>query len=383
MFYLGTKNNSGTKFPLQKTKNKTMNTQTDPGCGLKAAKWNALVDDIVIPMPGRVVPARVIREQAGIGEDISLVRDHDSPDDEVINDNAEVDIGLGNVFYSERRCDLQERVGKACPAPAKLAFTVNDQPETVIRAEQTTEYLKDLFALGCETELFRDYSSPPEQPLLPLEKVNFVDGPVLIARKAHLLEIIVNKKRFSSIDGVKPKMSGREIASLVSTTPDQTDVYKITGGRQQVPLGTVIDITDCEEFEVIRRNVSGGFNAARVTSDLAKFQAGGGKITLLSNPRAVIYHDVPAHGGAGQSDVLVLVPTGYPGVHLDGAYLPAGSPYLATALGQLQGSLSAAERSWTLKSYHPHTGGGGPAWDPVKHGIHTYYDELLNWLMKA
>ena len=278
---------------------------------------------------------------------------------------------------------MQERTGKQCTAPVKLAFTVNDKPETVIRPDQTTEFIKDLFGLGEGTELFRDYDSPNDEPLLPGQEVRFGDGPVLIAREARKLEIIVNKKRFGAKEGVKPKMSGREIASLVSPTPDRTDVYKISGGRQQIPLDTVVEVVDCEEFEVIRRDVSGGYNADRVNLDLGKFQAGGGKITLLTSPNAVIYHDVPAHGGTGKSDVLVQIPPGYPGVNMDGAYLPAGSPYLATALGAVQTGLTVGGRSWTLKSYHPHQGGGGPPWNPMTHGIHTYYDELLNWLMKA
>jgi hypothetical protein len=33
-----------------------------------------------------------------------------------------------------------------------------------------------------------------------------------------------------------------------------------------------------------------------------------------------------------------------------------------------------------LASYHPHNGGGGPVWDQVRHGFHTYFDHLLAWL---
>ena len=40
-------------------------------------------------------------------------------------------------------------------------------------------------------------------------------------------------------------------------------------------------------------------------------------------------------------------------------------------------------RNWTRISYHPHTGGGGPAWNKDLHGFHTYIDELLAWLDKA
>jgi hypothetical protein len=36
-------------------------------------------------------------------------------------------------------------------------------------------------------------------------------------------------------------------------------------------------------------------------------------------------------------------------------------------------------RAWQLASYHPHGNGGGPPWDQMTHGFHTYVDHLIAW----
>lgn len=104
------------------------------------------------------------------------------------------------------------------------------------------------------------------------------------------------------------------------------------------------------------------------------------KTKLLENPDAVIYFGVPSTLGVESSDVLVLVPGGYAQAMLDGAYLPQGSPLISVIKGQPQGPLTADGRNWVLISYHPHNGGGASAWDPTRHGFHTYLDEVVSWL---
>jgi hypothetical protein len=41
---------------------------------------------------------------------------------------------------------------------------------------------------------------------------------------------------------------------------------------------------------------------------------------------------------------------------------------------------TADGQRWVVASYHPHAGGGGPPWDPTRHGYHTYIDHLVAWL---
>ena len=118
---------------------------------------------------------------------------------------------------------------------------------------------------------------------------------------------------------------------------------------------------------------------ARVTSELARVNW---KTKLVESPDAVIYYGLPSTLGIATSDALVLIPGGYAQSMIDGAYLPQGSPLVGVVRGQPQPhcAIAADGRTWVLISYHPHNGGGAPAWDPTRHGFHTYLDELVSWL---
>ncbi len=82
------------------------------------------------------------------------------------------------------------------------------------------------------------------------------------------------------------------------------------------------------------------------------------------------------------TDVIVPVPGGYPAGLIDLAGLPVGSPFLPRVKGgqSNQGIIDLGGRRWQLASYHPHNGGGGPPWDQMRHGFHTYLDHLIAWL---
>jgi len=116
---------------------------------------------------------------------------------------------------------------------------------------------------------------------------------------------------------------------------------------------------------------------ARVESELARIRI---PTLLVFNPDAVIYCSLPSTITASPTDVMVLVPAGYPQTMLDLAFLPEGSPLLGVLKGQPQQNVSAGGRTWTQVSYHPHTNGGAPPWDPTRHGFHTYIDEVLSWI---
>src|SRR5258708_6769473 len=98
-------------------------------------KWALSVDDTLIPMPKQKVNAGVIRAQASIANDSVLVRDHNSPNDVIINDKDEVDLAEGNVFYTLNTCEVKPR--PACTEPPKLAFFVDDRTEVTVRSSQT------------------------------------------------------------------------------------------------------------------------------------------------------------------------------------------------------------------------------------------------------
>jgi Prokaryotic E2 family E len=128
-------------------------------------------------------------------------------------------------------------------------------------------------------------------------------------------------------------------------------------------------------------------NRERIDLELGKLQEGGQLAEFLAGSRAVVlYHDVPTDGArlglAATTDVVVPVPEGYPGSPIDLAGLPVGSPFLPRVKGgqNNQGTVTVAGRQWQFASYHPHNGGGGPPWDQMRHGFHTYLDQLIAWL---
>jgi hypothetical protein len=354
-----------------------------------APKWAALVDDEPIPMPRQLVTVAVIKAQAEIPTDFVLARDYDSPDDVVLADDETIDLAKGNVFYRLAKCDA-----KPCAhndAPPKLALFVDDRPEVTINPHQTGKTIRELFGFNDDVNLFRDYESPHDQPICLDEAAPFDKGPVFYTRRQHTqLAIIVNNKRFTEAEGVKHQMTGLQIAALVSENPRNTEVFKLPkqGQPEPIPLDKEIRIENCEEFRVVRNNVAGGLiEPTRIERELEKLKQGGCRVDFIQQPfTAAIYRDVPTRPGyhhLQMTDVLVIVPGGYPGQPLDGAHLPEGSPLLGRVAGSPQGLVVADGRRWQLVSYHPHAGGGAPAWNKDKHGLHTYFDEILCWIHRA
>ena len=350
------------------------------------AKWSVLVDDVLVPMPQRRVKVRVIRAQANLQDGFVLVRDHNSPDDVVLSDDQEIDLADGNVFYRLSACDMQPRPG--CTAPAKLAFFVNDRAEVTTNRNQTGQTLRDLFSIPKHTRLVRDLESPDDINVGPEATVKFDDGPVFYTRQIESkLRITVNSQVFTEQDGVKAEMSGEQIAVLVySDNPRATKVKWHSNGDRDVGHDEVIQLKGCDEFNVTRCEVIGGYEQSRVERELDKLREGGARVTLVTSPvSAVIFYDVPTRPGdtPSKTDVLVSIPSGYPGGMIDGAHLPVGSSLIRRVAGEPQGQVTALDQVWQLISYHPHNGGGAPAWNPTKHGFHTYYGELLSWLHNA
>lgn len=346
----------------------------------------AQISDQNVLAPQRVVKASVLKDQAGIPTEHLLIRDHGSEHDEVIADDVMVDLAQGNVFMTIPACEYQPRGG--CAAPAKKAWFIDDHPELTMRGEQTGRTLRELFGLTISVRLFRDFESPQDVSISPEMALRFEDGPVFYTRRAEVgLTITVNKQTFGPADGVKPEMSGREIGNLIT---DQPCEVKRKGGTQDkvIPLDEKVHLHGCEEFSVIRCNVIGGFEQSRIDRELGILRANGATVDFLTSPQPLaIYRKVPTRPGyphLAETDVLVAIPTAFPGVMLDGAYLPTESPLLGKVAGQRsQGSLIAEGRMWELVSYHPHSGGGGPVWNPSRHGVHSYYSEVLSWIQQA
>jgi hypothetical protein len=128
-------------------------------------------------------------------------------------------------------------------------------------------------------------------------------------------------------------------------------------------------------------------NTERIDREIGILRTGNQEAALIVGERPVVlYRMVPTDGTRlglpSSSDVIVPVPAGYPAAMIDLAGLEVGSPFLARVKGgqNNQGIVAADSRQWQLASYHPHNGGGAPAWDPARHGFHTYIDSLIAWL---
>jgi len=371
-------------------------TKQEEGCDSVAAehaqncrpaqKRAALVNDQLLPMPGRLVKVAAIKEQANIPKDHALIRDHNSPHDVIMPENGTADLAEGTVFYSVPACEVKPR--PVCDAPAKRVVDVGDRWEVVTKPDQTGRTIRDLFDLSDEVELLKDFKSPDDEVVGDDAAVDLREGEVFLTRKRKdLLTIIVNKKKFNSTQGVKDEMTGLEIAALVYDKPENTVVSQINkdGTEKPIGLGDKVKVHDCDEFKVIRTNVNAGFHSTRIEHELAQLRENGVSVTFLSEPEpAVVYQGVPVKPGhpAGSSDVLVKVPGGYPAAFIDYAYLPEGSPLHGRVPGAFEHIETIGGRRWQRVSIHPYTGNGA-AWNKDRHGFHTYYDEMLSWLYKA
>jgi hypothetical protein len=357
-----------------------------PRCD-RPAKWAALVEDIVIPLPERTVSAEVIKAQASVPAEKLLVRDHNSPEDEVLQDGDLIDLADGNVFYTLPECEAQPR--EACSTPPKLAWFVDDRPEITIRSSQTGQTLRQLFGIALHSKLIRDYQSPSDEVIDLNSAVLFADGPVFFTRHVvTALSITVNARVFTEEDGVRKRMSGRQIATLVyPDAPDQTRIFFVSEGGREIGLNEEVDIHGCEVFDVVRKKVDGGYEDGRVNQEINRLRQSGQEVSLVTSAEAsIVYHALRACSGCAVSatDVLVPVPPAYPGQMIDWAYLPDDSPLIGRVKGSPQDHrITALGRVWRRISYHPHNGGGGPAWNPALHGFHTYVGELLSWLYSA
>src|SRR3984893_9784423 len=194
------------------------------------------------------------------------------------------------------------------------------------------------------------------------------------SEKEHL-GIFVNRRKFEEGDGVKPEMTGAQIAALVDVPADNAVVRLESGGlARSRSRRQSTSKTGCASWSR-GKSLRAEMNRERIERELALLRAGGQTAELIENGRTVVlYRNVPTDGVRfglpGATDVVVPVPAGYAAAAIDLAGLPVGSPLLPRLRGgqNNQGIVSADGRQWQLASYHPHNGGGGPPWGPTPHG---------------
>jgi hypothetical protein len=73
------------------------------------------------------------------------------------------------------------------------------------------------------------------------------------------LHITVNRRRFDEADGVRPLMTGREIAALIDI-PAENAVVRLENGPDQREIGAdeTVEIHQGQKFLVTRKTVEGG-----------------------------------------------------------------------------------------------------------------------------
>jgi hypothetical protein len=220
-----------------------MTTKSSPSA---APRRFALINDRIITAPRQKVPVSVLRALASIPSDQALVRDHGSPHDVVLDDDATVDLNDGNVFYTRARCDGSPV--SACDAQAKLAFAVDDQFELSAAAELPFEAFLALFGLAAGHELFRDFESPNDEPITPGSTIRFKDGPVFYTRgQPHTKRVEI------TIDGVKHKvapgkMTVAEIKKIGRIPPADELTQNIAGKLTPLADDATVCIEGGEEF---------------------------------------------------------------------------------------------------------------------------------------
>lgn len=203
-------------------------------------KWAALVNDVVIVVPQEQISAKLLRNQVSIPADLVLIRDHNSPEDTVVQDDDLIDLVEGNVFYTMKR----DQVGRrgSCNVPAKLAYFIDDRPEVTTNPAQTGESLRDWFGLDATSRLLRDYESPVDETIAPNDSAGYSAGPVFVTRQAVPITIVVNGKR-RRVTG--DRVNFNQLVSLAFDSPPTGEniCFTITyrGGPCENPQGSLVE----------------------------------------------------------------------------------------------------------------------------------------------
>lgn len=234
------------------------NAAAGKGGNHKAApKQAAVVGDGLFPMPRSALSARTVLEQAGLGADYVLVRDHGGPDDVTFPDEGLVDLRQGNVFNAVLKCDHVPN--DSCNAPAKLAYVINDSWEVTLIGTQTRESLIRLFGLPADTEIIRDYESPNDEVIKEGAAVLFPDGAVLLARKLSIAVTINNRPE--PVRFTKRRVTGLEIkqTAIAQGVPIEIGfvLYHVQqDGSLSPSIGDeqVVILKDCDSFRCVAQD---------------------------------------------------------------------------------------------------------------------------------
>jgi hypothetical protein len=221
------------------TDNKHHNCNADP-------RWFALVNDQVKIAPRQVLPVSLLRELASIPGGHVLLRDHESDQDILLDNESEVNLAEGNVFFSRKKEDCEQTA--TCSTPAKMALSVDDRFEIIQVGKLSQEGLRQLFDLGEDQQIFRDFESPDDVPLAVDAGISFADGPVFYTRrqgKPKTVKISINNKEYAIDPG---QTTVKELKKLGSVTAGDELVQIINGEVVALEDGGSVCIRGGEVF---------------------------------------------------------------------------------------------------------------------------------------
>jgi hypothetical protein len=90
------------------------------------------------------------------------------------------------------------------------------------------------------------------------ETIHIKNGMHFLVSKKNL-HIFVNRRKFDAADGVRPEMTGGQIAALVDVPADNAVVRLESGNEpREIPVTETIHIEDGMHFLVTRKVVEGG-----------------------------------------------------------------------------------------------------------------------------
>jgi hypothetical protein len=214
------------------------------------------------------------------------------------------------------------------------------------------------------------------------------------------IHIFINNIKFDENDGVKPTMTGRELANLATVPADNASITR-KNSDVQIGLEEPVNLKNGDHFEIIRDSVLAGFTESvevkpahvlRIQKELEKLLLNSGinaKYIKTAQGEFVRYYGIDTDGKRlnlpGKTDVLVKVPDGYPTALIDMPAVPKESKLFKHVVGSTnpQETVTVDDETWTFVSYHPYNSGqGGLDWNPSQHGFHHYAIELFMWLHK-
>ncbi len=129
-----------------------------------------------------------------------------------------------------------------------------------VRPEMTGGQIAALVGVPADNAVIRE-ESPEKREIAVNEVVHIKNGEhFLVTRKEHL-HIFVNRRKFEEGDGVRPEMTGGQIAALVGVPADNAVIREESPEKREIAVNEVVHIKNGEHFLVTRKIVEGGYVA--------------------------------------------------------------------------------------------------------------------------